>query len=93
MGAGRAGGGAASPSGRRPSSSGPRRWSRLSGSSTTSTTAAVAQHAVRQPARSITAWIHGSIAIEPTPTPANAIPIASPRLRTNQLGRKSAWAV
>ena len=29
--------------------------------------------------------------MEPTPTPAKAMPVASPRLRTNQFGRNSDW--
>ena len=31
--------------------------------------------------------------MEPNPTPAKAMLIASPRRRTNQFGRKSAWPV
>jgi hypothetical protein len=49
------------------------------------TSAAVPEHAVRHPDRTITVWIQGSIRIEPTPTPENAIPMARPRLRTNQI--------
>ena len=74
-------------------SSGRRRVSRLSGASTTDTSAAIARHAVRQPAPAISHCIHGRMTIEPTPTPEKAMPIASPRRRTNQFGRKSAWPV
>ena len=49
------------------------------------------QHAVRQPAFSMTSCTEGSSTMEPTPTPAKAMPVASPRRRTNQLGRNSDW--
>ena len=83
--------GAASPSGRNPMSSGRLRSSRLIGASTMSTKRPMVQHAVRQPALSMTSCTAGSSTMEPTPTPANAMPVASPRRRTNQLGRNSDW--
>ena len=55
--------------------------------SSTALMSASARHAQRQPSRAITICSHGSNTIEPTPTPENAIPIASPRRRTNQFGR------
>ena len=64
--------GAASPSGARPSSSGRRRTSRLSGASSSRTSSPRAQHAVRQPYRSMPSCISGSSSTEPTPTPENA---------------------
>ena len=71
-------------------SSGRRRVSRLSGASVTTTSAAIARHAVRHPAPAISRCSHGRITIEPTPTPENAMPIARPRRRTNQFAKKSA---
>ncbi len=49
----------------------------------------IAVQAVRQPVCSIMCCTHGSSVIEPMPTPAKAMPIASPRRRTNQFGRNS----
>jgi hypothetical protein len=66
---------------------------KFSGTSVTATSAAIARHAARQPARAISHESHGRITIAPTPTPENAMPIASPRRRTNQFGRKSACPV
>ena len=83
--------GAASPSGRSPMSSGRLRSSRLMGASTTSSRVPMAMQAARQPAPSITSCTQGSSVMEPTPTPAKAMPIAIPRRRTNQLGRNSDW--
>jgi len=57
------------------------------------TSAAIAKHAVRQPAPAISRCSHGRMTITPPPTPENAMPIASPRRRTNQFGRKSACPV
>ena len=51
----------------------------------------MAQQAVRQPVAPIRLCSQGKITIEPTPTPENAIPVASPRRRTNQCGRNSEW--
>ena len=51
----------------------------------------MAKQAVRQPAPSIRLCSHGNSRIEPMPTPENAIPVASPRRRTNQCGRKTEW--
>ena len=78
-----------SPSGCRPMSSGRRRNSSVSGASTTSRNRPSVQQAVRQSVRSMKNCIHGSITIEPMPTPAKARLMASPRRRTNQLGRNS----
>jgi hypothetical protein len=50
-------------------------------------------HAARQPDPAISHCSHGRMTIAPTPTPENATPIASPRRRTNQFGRKSACPV
>ena len=47
--------------------------------------------AARQPAPSMTNCTQGNRVMEPTPTPAKAMPIAIPRRRTNQLGRNSDW--
>ena len=63
----------------------------LIGASTISRTSPIVQHALRQPACSIMYWTHGNSVTEPTPTPANAIPMASPRRRINQFGRNSDW--
>ncbi len=49
------------------------------------------QQALRQPWRRMMACSHGSSSIEPTPTPEKAMPIASARRRTNQLGRNCEW--
>ena len=76
-----------SPSGSSPRSSGRRASRRLSGTSSTSTSTAMAQQALRQPARPMSVCSHGSRRIEPTPTPEKATLIASPRRRTNQFGR------
>jgi len=51
----------------------------------------IAQHAVRQPVCSIINCTSGSRMMEPMPTPAKAIPMARPRLRTNQFGRNNDW--
>ena len=72
-------------------SSGRLRNSRFMGASTTSSSVPMAKQAARQPASSITICTQGNSAIEPTPTPAKAMPIAIPRRRTNQLGRNSDW--
>jgi hypothetical protein len=72
-------------------SSGRLRRSRLIGASTTSTRMPIAVQAVRQPVCSIMCCIHGNRVIEPSPTPANASPIARPRRRLNQLGRNKDW--
>jgi len=85
--------GARSPSGKSPISSGRRRVNRFKGASTTTTSPAIATHAVRHPWPAIRRCIQGKMTIEPTLTPENAIPIARPRRRTNQFGRKSAWPV
>jgi hypothetical protein len=74
-------------------SSGRRRVSKFSGPSVTRTSAAIAMHAARQPDPAISHCSHGRMMIAPTPTPENAMPIASPRRRTNQFGRKSACPV
>jgi hypothetical protein len=65
----------------------------LSGTSVSATTAAAVQHARRQPPLAISVCSHGIMTIEPTPTPENAMPMARPRRRTNQLGRNTAWPV
>ena len=83
--------GAASPSGSSPESSGRLRSSRLIGARTTSSKAPMAMQAARQPASSMTSCTQGNRVMEPTPTPAKAMPIAIPRRRTNQLGRNSDW--
>ena len=49
----------------------------------------IAVQAVRHPVCSIMVCTQGSMMMEPMPTPANAMPMASPRRRTNQLGRNS----
>ena len=59
------------------------------GDSTTRTRTPIAVQAVRHPVCSIMVCNKGSMMMEPMPTPANAMPIASPRRRTNQLGRNS----
>ena len=51
------------------------------------------QQAARQPRLSIMRWSHGNSTIDPMPTPEKAMPRASPRRRTNQLGRKKVWPV
>jgi len=81
--------GAASPSGSRPISSGRLRNNRLIGASTTSTMMPIAVQAVRHPVCSIISCTQGSKVTEPMPTPAKAIPIASPRRRMNQFGKNS----
>ena len=84
--------GTASPSAARPMSSGRRRGSvTLSGNSTTSSRTTSAQHAARQPEAAMSRPSHGNSTMEPMPTPENAMPMASPRRRTNQCGRKSEW--
>jgi hypothetical protein len=45
--------------------------------------------AVRHPVCPIAYCTHGSSVTEPMPTPANAMPITSPRRCTNQFGRNS----
>ena len=70
---------AASPSGSKPRSSGRLRSKRLIGASTISTISPIAVQAVRQPVASIRCCTHGSSVTEPMPTPAKAMPIASPR--------------
>ena len=79
--------GAASPSGRRPMSSGRLRSNRSIGASTISTISPIAVQAARQPVCSITYCTQGSSVTEPMPTPAKAMPMASPRRRMNQFGR------
>ena len=83
--------GAASPSGSSPMSWGRLRNNRLIGASTIRTTIPIAVQAVRQPVASIICCTQGSSVTEPMPTPAKAIPIASPRRRTNQFGRNCDW--
>ena len=83
--------GAASPSGSKPMSSGRLRSSRLIGASTISTISPIVVQAVRQPLCSIAYCTQGSSVTEPMPTPAKAMPIASPRRRMNQFGRNSDW--
>ena len=51
------------------------------------------QQAARQPLALIIRWSHGNSTTEPMPTPEKAMPMARPRRRTNQLGRKNAWPV
>jgi hypothetical protein len=72
---------------------GRRRSRRFSGTSRSSTSRPSAQHAARQPERSMRSCTHGRMIIEPTPTPEKARLIARPRRRTNQSGRKSDWPV
>ena len=83
--------GAASPSGNRPISSGRLCSKRLIGASTTKTIMPIAVQAVRHPVCSIMNCTQGSKVTEPMPTPANAIPMASPRRRMNQFGKNSDW--
>ena len=78
---------ASAPSGCKPMSSGRLRSRRLIGASTIRTTIPSVQQALRHPTEAMALCIHGSKVIDPTPTPANAIPIAMPRRRTNQLGK------
>ena len=83
-----------SPSGRRPIGSGAPRWNRaFSGTITTTIAAATASAALRQPQLSTPHCISGSRVTPATPTPEKASPMASPRLRTNQLGRNMEWAM
>ena len=72
-------------------SSGRLRSRRLIGASTISTIRPIAVQAVRQPVCSIMCCTQGSSVTEPMPTPAKAMPIASPRRRMNQFGRNSDW--
>ena len=53
----------------------------------------MAQHAARQPSRSMIDCSHGSSTMAPTPTPEKAMLMASARRRTNQFGRNCEWAV
>ena len=79
---------AASPSGSSPISSGRLRSSRLIGPSTTSTSMPSAEQAVRQPAARSCVCIHGSSMIEPTPTPANAMPDRQPAAADEPVGQE-----
>jgi len=76
-----------SPSGSRPRLSGLLATSRLIGSSTTRVISPSFQHAARQPSCRISTCSQGRIRIAPAPTPEKAMPMASARRRTNQLGR------
>ena len=60
---------------------------------TTATVTAIARQPARHPSVSITHWSAGKRTTAPTPTPPKAIPMARPRLRTNQLGRNIEWPV
>ena len=55
--------------------------------------AAMISQAIRQPLASMTACSSGNITMEPMPTPEKAIPMASPRRRTNQFGRNMEWPI
>ena len=63
----------------------------LSGTTTITKITANTMQAWRQPSASISDWSHGRMTIAPTPTPENAIPMARPRRRTNQLGKNIEW--
>jgi hypothetical protein len=74
-------------------SSGLRRTSKIKGPIITSTSRPMAEHDARQPLCRMIVSSHGSMTVPPTPAPANAMLIARPRRRANQLCRNAECAV